>query len=72
MLAQYIPSGASHLNAIMVFWQKTWHAPEVQLLHKIANLQILYLDTPPDAPIIVSETFVQLKNIKVPQSSRSY
>ena len=52
MLAQCIPSGASHLNAIMVFWQKTWHAPEVQLLHKIANLQILlYLDTPPDQSI---------------------
>ena len=55
-------------NGVLEGMQKTWHAPEVQLLHKIANLQnLLYLDTPPDAPSIVSETFVQLKSVKVTQ-----
>ena len=56
-------------NGILEDMQKTWQAPEVQLFHKITNLQaILNMDNLPEAPALIRDTFFSLKDSKLTQA----
>ena len=56
-------------NGILERMQKTWQAPELQLIHKILNLQsIIYLETPDSAPSTILKAFEKLKNQKLTEA----
>ena len=52
-------------NGILERMNKTWHAPELQLIHKFANRQILAAATlPENTPVELVKCFQQAKDYK--------
>lgn len=53
-------------NGILGGMKKTWHAPEIQLIHKNCSMQsTLYLEAPMDTSTMISSTLEMLKISKL-------